>query len=155
MSKADYTDPRWQKKRLEILERDGWQCVACGSKDKTLNVHHLMYNGKPWITPGPYLQTLCEDCHASLGKHPKAGIGYAWTHEYHPEIDMKCLCITVLHCPVCGNSDASDFVDLAKCPSCGFDVNNLFNGDLPEYAAFSWFASHSEYMNETLWGYNG
>ena len=34
-------DPRWQKKRLEILERDGWKCMACGEKEKTLRVSIL------------------------------------------------------------------------------------------------------------------
>lgn len=43
-------DPRWQKRRLEILERDGWECQNCGGKDKTLHVHHKRYRGKPWET---------------------------------------------------------------------------------------------------------
>jgi hypothetical protein len=56
-------DPRWQKRRLQIFDRDGWQCTACGNKDKTLNVHHLEYSGKPWEAPDDCLETLCEDCH--------------------------------------------------------------------------------------------
>jgi len=60
-------DPRWQKKRLKILERDGWTCKYCGSTHKTLHVHHLFYtkNPDPWeIDPG-FLLTLCEDCHSN------------------------------------------------------------------------------------------
>lgn len=57
-------DPRWQRKRLEVLERDSFTCRECRSSDKTLNVHHLMYTGRaPWMTPSFALLTLCEDCH--------------------------------------------------------------------------------------------
>ena len=56
--------PRWQKKRLEILERDHWACVCCGSTDKNLQVHHAVYRKiDPWDYPNHLLQTLCFDCH--------------------------------------------------------------------------------------------
>ena len=42
-------DPRWQKKRLEIFERDNWACKKCGDTDTTLHLHHLEYqNCDPW-----------------------------------------------------------------------------------------------------------
>lgn len=57
-------DPRWQKKRLEILERDEWTCQYCESKEKTLHVHHLRYfNADPWDCDPVYLITTCADCH--------------------------------------------------------------------------------------------
>lgn len=58
-------DPRWQKLRLEILNRDEWTCQYCGAKDKTLHVHHYAYpkSGNPWDADGGDLNTLCEDCH--------------------------------------------------------------------------------------------
>jgi hypothetical protein len=56
-------DPRWQKKRLEILNRDEWKCRYCGDKKTTLAVHHLEYLGEPWEAPEDKLITLCEDCH--------------------------------------------------------------------------------------------
>ena len=58
-------DPRWQKKRLEILERDKWTCQLCFDKESTLMVHHLNYNkGKnPWDYPNSGLTTLCQECH--------------------------------------------------------------------------------------------
>ena len=57
-------DPRWQRKRLEIFNRDGWECQHCFEKNKTLNIHHIKYIGEyPWETPDKYLITLCEDCH--------------------------------------------------------------------------------------------
>lgn len=59
-------DPRWQKKRLYVLERDGWQCQFCPDKESTLHVHHLKYfPGMPWDCPDEYLITLCESCHES------------------------------------------------------------------------------------------
>lgn len=58
-------DPRWQKRRLEIFERDNWTCQICGTKDKMLHVHHIAYikNRKPWDYPDNLLITLCEECH--------------------------------------------------------------------------------------------
>lgn len=58
-------DPRWQKKRLEILQLDHWQCRDCGSKTKTLHVHHLRYKkgAKPWEYNNSSLITLCDQCH--------------------------------------------------------------------------------------------
>ena len=63
-------DPRWQKKRLRIFERDGWKCTRCGADDVTLNVHHISYvkDGEPWETPDDLLLTLCEDCHKDESK---------------------------------------------------------------------------------------
>lgn len=60
-------DPRWQKKRLKIFERDGWRCVNCGRDEQTLHVHHVKYsNGEPWEVEDSSLLTLCHDCHASI-----------------------------------------------------------------------------------------
>jgi hypothetical protein len=59
-------DPRWQKKRLEILERDGWACTCCEEPRKTLHVHHKKYNSNPWDADDNDLVTLCEGCHKDL-----------------------------------------------------------------------------------------
>lgn len=56
-------DPRWQKKRLEILQRDEFTCQNCGDKENTLNVHHIAYSGEPWEAPNNLLITYCEECH--------------------------------------------------------------------------------------------
>ena len=60
-------DPRWQKKRLAILERDGWKCRACGDGEETLHVHHCYYEAsrEPWDYPDKSLVVLCESCHES------------------------------------------------------------------------------------------
>ncbi len=55
-------DPRWQKKRLIILERDGFKCRDCEDSNKSLNVHHCHY---PWEISNELLLTVCEDCHAA------------------------------------------------------------------------------------------
>ena len=70
--KKQYLDPRWQKKRLEILEKANWQCEICGNKDKTLHVHHKSYiSGRDvWDYPDEDLMCLCEDCHKK--EHEKA-----------------------------------------------------------------------------------
>jgi hypothetical protein len=31
-------DPRWQKRRLEILQRDNWYCQRCYNDSQTLNI---------------------------------------------------------------------------------------------------------------------
>lgn len=59
-------DPRWQKKRLEILQRDEFECQSCGDKESTLHVHHYTYSENPWDTPDDDLLTLCEKCHAEV-----------------------------------------------------------------------------------------
>jgi hypothetical protein len=66
-------DPRWQKRRLEILERDGWNCVDCGDGTKTLHVHHRYYEWrlKPWEYEDDALTTLCEPCHERITAHTK------------------------------------------------------------------------------------
>ena len=55
--------PKWQRRRLEILNRDNFTCQICGCQEKTLNVHHLMYdkNKEIWDYDDWQLITLCED----------------------------------------------------------------------------------------------
>ena len=56
-------DIRWQRKRLKILERDGWKCQSCGSSDKNIQVHLLHYAKlDPWDYPDNACQTLCDEC---------------------------------------------------------------------------------------------
>jgi len=63
-------DPRWQKKRLEILQRDEFTCQQCSDTETTLHVHHIAYSGEPWNAPNKLLITYCEDCH----KHEEVSI---------------------------------------------------------------------------------
>lgn len=61
-------DPRWQKNRLLVLERDGWSCTKCEDDSTTLHVHHIKYeSGKePWDYPLSNFVTLCADCHREV-----------------------------------------------------------------------------------------
>jgi len=71
MAETEYSnklkDPRWQKKRLEILQRDEFTCQKCGDMESTLHVHHKRYipSNDPWEYPDFLLITLCENCHES------------------------------------------------------------------------------------------
>jgi hypothetical protein len=64
---TQYKNPNWQKKRLEILKRDEFNCVNCGEDNNTLHVHHYYYNKntKIWDYENDNLVTLCELCHDS------------------------------------------------------------------------------------------
>ena len=56
-------DPRWQKKRLEILSRDNFTCLLCDDTETELHINHLQYTGEPWDAPNEFLETLCKHCH--------------------------------------------------------------------------------------------
>lgn len=65
--------PEWQKKRLKIMERDRWRCVACGvPNNRTLTVHHKGYltGLMPWEYPDEMLETLCVEHHSERHVFP-------------------------------------------------------------------------------------
>lgn len=66
--KKQYSNPQWQKKRLEIMQRDNFACEACGDTEEMLNVHHKHYikGKKIWEYDDENLITLCEICHKSI-----------------------------------------------------------------------------------------
>jgi methionyl-tRNA synthetase len=43
-------DPRWQKLRLEAMQKADFHCERCGDGESTLNVHHKEYfkGREPW-----------------------------------------------------------------------------------------------------------
>ena len=113
-----WRDPRWQRKRLEVMKRDDFACRACARTDITLCVHHLRYNGKPpWECEDDDVQTLCETCHKALGPHPKGGVWWG-TEEFRYE-----------SCPMCGNHEMKDKGSYDKCVKCGHD---MFPADWPD-----------------------
>lgn len=68
MAKSYYEklkDPRWQRKRLEVLDREKFTCQGCGDSQNTLHVHHGFYRRgcDPWEYPDSSLHVLCEGCH--------------------------------------------------------------------------------------------
>lgn len=58
-------DPRWQRKRLEVLNAANWRCLCCLDSETTLHVHHRWYERgrKPWEYGLDCLVSLCEKCH--------------------------------------------------------------------------------------------
>lgn len=56
-------DPRWQRKILEVFQRDNFCCLMCGSNEHTLHVHHEKYCKNPWDVSEDHLKTLCFRCH--------------------------------------------------------------------------------------------
>jgi hypothetical protein len=60
-------DPRWQRRRLEILQRSDFTCERCDAVDRTLHVHHKLYRkgAMPWDYADHELEALCESCHSA------------------------------------------------------------------------------------------
>jgi hypothetical protein len=58
-------DPRWQKKRLEIMNRAGFKCETCNDDKATLHVHHGYYEKglELWEYDNATLWCLCAGCH--------------------------------------------------------------------------------------------
>jgi hypothetical protein len=58
-------DPRWQKKRLEVLSHYDFRCQKCFDAESTLHVHHKEYfkDCEPWEYDLRQLTVLCEACH--------------------------------------------------------------------------------------------
>lgn len=73
-------DPRWQKKRLQILERDEFTCQFCGDKETTLHIHHKYYEEvEPWEHDDSALITLCKDCHEKESKNKKEALSSVYS----------------------------------------------------------------------------
>lgn len=62
-------NPKWQKKRLEILQRDEFKCCYCNDAETELQIHHLKYTKEPWQAPNEDLITLCKHCHTLISTH--------------------------------------------------------------------------------------
>lgn len=63
-------DPRWQRKRLEVMQRSDFRCDVCGADKNTLHVHHGIYvwGRDIWEHPLETLHCLCEKCHPAAGE---------------------------------------------------------------------------------------
>lgn len=85
--KDQWKDPRWQKRRLEAMERGKWQCENCGDKDTTLNVHHKRYiKGRSvWDYSLDLLAVLCESCHLEHHRNEQ-NIKEILSVASHPEV---------------------------------------------------------------------
>lgn len=61
-------DPRWQQKRLEVMQSAGFKCQMCGDAESTLHIHHVNYRkgAKPWEYELHELKCFCEHCHEQV-----------------------------------------------------------------------------------------
>lgn len=58
-------DPRWQKRRLEILSAHEFKCDECGDTKHELQVHHCWYTkgSAPWEYEDACYRVLCNGHH--------------------------------------------------------------------------------------------
>jgi hypothetical protein len=114
-------DPRWQRRRLEVLERAGWACEQCSATTRTLHVHHVRYvRGRmPWAYGDDELQCLCEHCHAR--QHPEKG-GLTPLSAIVPRVVERLVPICRYRPDLCVVCHASYRVDLTRCASCRADA---------------------------------
>jgi hypothetical protein len=89
-------DPRWQRKRLEIMERDEFKCRHCRSKEKTLNVHHKIYRkGKmPWDYEDAVFVTLCEQCHKKAEEN-KEVVLLAMGQSHQKDVEISAVAVAI------------------------------------------------------------
>lgn len=88
-------DPRWQKKRLEILQRDNFTCLLCSDTESTLHIHHQKYAKLPWEVENKFLYTLCCDCHTFIERIKNQQVGLIWSiykMKYSDQILMFAKC---------------------------------------------------------------
>lgn len=66
--KEKLLDPRWQRKRLETLERSKFTCESCFDSKETLHIHHGYYEKglEPWEYDSDTLHCLCASCHKDV-----------------------------------------------------------------------------------------
>lgn len=57
--------PKWQKKRLQVLEKFNFKCLMCEDEETELHVHHKSYlpDTEPWEYPIDNFEVLCKNCH--------------------------------------------------------------------------------------------
>lgn len=61
-------DPKWQRKRLEILQRDNFKCTLCDDDTVELHVHHKKYERgkKAHEYEDSNFTSVCAHCHQLL-----------------------------------------------------------------------------------------
>ena len=154
--KANYAellkDPRWIKKRNEILTRDKNTCQFCGCQNRYLHVHHKRYikGLKPWEYDDDDLITLCERCHDC--ETEMNNLVYDYYKELRDTFKEKGLSMTLLGTilshitdavtrqdydgEIASESPAYDYVrdcicgtqmisDIYAAKKCGFDMRDL------------------------------
>lgn len=80
MAQNSARGPEWQALRLSVLERDGWQCVACGAflEGDNATVDHIVAinAGGEKLPTSDELVSLCRPCNSRKGDRPQLRILY-------------------------------------------------------------------------------
>lgn len=84
-------DPKWQKRRLEILERDNFKCQKCGDDKIELQIHHKEYQRgkKVYEYADDILVTLCAHCHYEVEELKKEFYKHGLEFNYNEMGVMK------------------------------------------------------------------
>lgn len=70
----------WVDVARNIRTRDKWRCLACGSLDDILDVHHIIYLSNHGTNQQSNLITLCRPCHQE-----EHGREFDWPEAQDPE----------------------------------------------------------------------
>jgi hypothetical protein len=112
-------DPRWQKVRLKVLERENWTCEMCKDKETEFQIHHESYHGNPWDAPMEKLRAYCKHCHQFI--------------EYvRADTKFKAVILSVHKSPV--RSGGANIIFKCKYPDgwCGIGIVRIYEKEGPE-----------------------
>jgi len=86
--------PKWQKRRLEVLQEAGFRCEECGAEDATLHVHHAYYEKglAPWDYLAQSLHCLCENCHKRAQDRADLGVGQEMAQDSRVPARLRSSC---------------------------------------------------------------
>lgn len=103
MANLTYSDklknPLWQKKRLEILNRDNFTCLICSDTETELHIHHKQYKwgNTPWDYDNDNFQTLCKCCHLITETFKDCGLKPIIASKSYNEASKYTLLSTILN----------------------------------------------------------
>jgi len=134
-----FKDPRWQKKRLDILTRDSFSCQMCFSTENMLHVHHKFYEyGKdPWDYDDGVLTTLCDECHELESANTKKA-----TESLNRAVKRKFNSFSIAKI-----AEAFEEMEMCHCEDVVLSVlvGMIKNGRLQSYLIDEYFAKCSEF----------
>lgn len=79
--------PEWQALRDQVLERDGYRCMLCNTR-QNLHVHHRTYARRGYEELED-LTTLCQEDHEHFHKRMRTSDAMSWERRYEPPREVK------------------------------------------------------------------
>jgi 5-methylcytosine-specific restriction endonuclease McrA len=58
----------WKRTRLKAIKRSDYKCQVCGTRKRTLNVHHNNYDNNLYWEKKTDLIVVCDRCHSMIHK---------------------------------------------------------------------------------------